>query len=876
MPPPVLATKLFIPPPRPNMVLRAALIARLHEGLHRRLTLISAPAGFGKTSLASAWIAGCGRPAAWLSLDEGDTDPTRFLTYLVAALQTIAASIGAGVVGLLQSPQPPPAEAMLTALLNDVAAVPDPLILVLDDYHVIDSPSVDQALAFLLEHLPPQLHLVIATREDPHLSLARLRVRGQLTELRAADLRFTSAEAADFLNQVMGLKLSVEDIAALETRTEGWIAGLQLAAISMQGHHDTSGFITSFTGSHHFVLDYLVEEVLQQQPEGVQTFLLRTSILDRMCGPLCDAVLGSPAASGQDILEHLEHTNLFIVPLDNERRWYRYHHLFGDLLRQRLRQSLASEGVAELHIHASAWYEQNGLAFEAFRHATAANAVERAERLLGSKEMDLHVRSVAMPVLDWLASLPRAVRDARPHLWVRAATLALMSGQTTGVEENLQAAEHALHGVEPDEHLRDLSGQIACARATLALTHYDPEAMIAQAQHALEYLHPDNLPFRFSASWVLAMALKFKGDRAAAARACQESIAISQRSGDSFSKILATYTLGDLQEHDNQLHQAAETYRRMLQLSGDHPQPNAGEVHLGLARISYQWNDLEAAEQHAQQSLQLTRLYDQVIDRFIVTEVFLAQLNVARGDLAGAARMLAQTEQTARQKNFTLRLPEIAAAQVVTLLHQGQVTTAAHLARHYDLPLSQARVLLAQGDPAAALAVLEPFRQQMEARGWADERLKAMVVQAVALHLNGEQAPAAHLLAEALALAEPGGFIRLFVDEGPLMAQLLSEAASRGVMPGYLRTLLAACEAEAQKGQAISDLSPAQPRNELLSERELEVLRLIAQGLSNQEIGAQLFLALDTVKGHTRRIYNKLQVQRRTEAVARARELGLL
>jgi LuxR family maltose regulon positive regulatory protein len=879
---PVLATKLFIPPPRPNAVLRADLIARLNAGLQHRLTLLSAPAGFGKTSLVSHWITrienrALGPPkVAWLSLDAGDSDPARFLTYLVAALQTIVPTIGAGVVGLLQSPQPPPTEALLTALLNDLAALPDPLILVLDDYHLIDSPSVDQALAFLLEHLPPQLHLVIATREDPHLPLARLRVRGQLSELRAADLRFTSTEAAEFLTQVMGLKLSVDDIAALETRTEGWIAGLQLAAISMQGHHDTSGFITSFTGSHHFVLDYLVEEVLQQQPEGVQTFLLHTSILDRMCGPLCDAVLASPAALGQGILEHLEHTNLFLVPLDHERRWYRYHHLFRDLLCQRLGQSLASGEVAELHIRASEWYEQNGLAFEAFRHATAANDVERAERLLGSKEMDLHVRSVAMPVLDWLASLPKPVRDARPRLWVRTATLALMAGLTTGVEEHLQAAEHALHGVEPDEQIRDLIGQIACARATLALTHYDPEAMIAQAQRALEYVHPDNLPFRFSASWVLAMALKFKGDRAAATRACQEGIAISQRSGDSFSKILSTYTLGDLQEQDNQLHQAAETYRLMLQLSGDHPQPNAGEVHLGLARISYQWNDLEAAEQHAQQSLQLTRLYDQVIDRFIVTEVFLAQLQLARGDLAGAARMLAQTEQTARQKNFTLRLPEIAAAQVVILLHQGQVTAAAQLARHYDLPLSQARVLLAQGDPSAALGVLEPFRQQMEARGWADERLKAMVVQAIALHLNGEQDSATQMLAEALALAEPGGFVRLFVDEGPLMAQLLSEAASRGVMPVYLGTLLAACEAEAQKRQAPSDLSPAQPRNELLSQRELEVLRLIAQGCSNQAIGARLFLALDTVKGHTRRIYDKLQVQRRTEAVARARELGLL
>ena len=344
---PLLLTKLYIPPPRPDMVSRPHLIEKLNAGLHHKLTLISAPAGFGKTTLISEWLASCGRPVAWLSLDEGDGDPARFLTYFVVALQTLALSkvegikpnIGAGMLGALQNPQLPPIELLLTTLLNEITSIPENFILVLDDYHVVDSKSVDQALEFLVEHLPPQMHLVIATREDPHLPLARLRARGQLTELRAADLRFTPAEAAEFLNQVMGLNLSAEDITALETRTEGWIAGLQLAALSMQGHQDTAGFIRSFTGSHHFVLDYLIEEVLKHQPESIQTFLLRTSILDRLCGPLCDAVLGSPSDSGQETLEYLEHANLFIVPLDNERRWYRYHHLFGELLRQRLHQS---------------------------------------------------------------------------------------------------------------------------------------------------------------------------------------------------------------------------------------------------------------------------------------------------------------------------------------------------------------------------------------------------------------------------------------------------------------------------------------------------------------------------------------------------------
>ena len=379
---PILATKLYIPPPRSKIVLRSRLIERLNEGLSSgcKLTLISASAGFGKTTLVSEWVAGCQRPVAWLSLDEGDNDPVRFLTYLVAALQTlalsevegIASNIGAGVLAVLQSPQPPAIESILTALLNEIAAIPDHFILVLDDYHVIDSKHVDNVLTFLLEHLPPQIHLVIATREDPHLPLARLRARSQLTELRAADLRFTPSEAAEFLNQVMGLNLSAEDITALETRTEGWIAGLQLAAISMQGHQDAASFIKSFTGSHHFVLDYLIEEVLHRQPVEVQTFLLRTSILDRMCGPLCDSVLGSPSASGQETvsaqetLEYLEHANLFIVPLDNERRWYRYHHLFAELLRQRLGKP---KEFAEFHLRASQWHEENGDLGAAFHHA---------------------------------------------------------------------------------------------------------------------------------------------------------------------------------------------------------------------------------------------------------------------------------------------------------------------------------------------------------------------------------------------------------------------------------------------------------------------------------------------------------------------------
>src|SRR6266704_2832994 len=844
---PILATKLYIPRLRPNVVSRPRLLERLNEGLHRKLTLIAAPAGFGKTTLISAWMAGCDRQVAWLSLDKGESDPTLFLTYLVAALQTIAPDIGVGVLGALQSPQPPPTETILAALLNEITAFPDNFVLVLDDYHVIDAKAIDQALTFLLEHQPPQMHLVIATREDPQLPLARLRARDQLTELRATDLRFTSSEAAEFLNQGMGLNLSAEDVTALEARTEGWIVGLQLAAISLQGQQDATGFITSFTGSHHFVLDYLVEEVLQQQPESIQTFLLRTSILDRLCGSLCDVVLLTLSGTGQATLEYLEHANLFLVPLDNERRWYRYHHLFADLLRQRLQQRSISStedevvDVNALHIRASVWYEDNGLEIEAFHHAVAANDVERAERLIEGEGMPMQFRGAGAPVLNWLESLPKTALDARPSLWVTYASTLMMTGQPiSNVEEKLQAAEAALQEAEPDDKTLDLVGHIAAIRAMLAVPANQVETIIAQSRRALEYLHPNNLPVRATAYWTLGYAYQVQGERAAARGAYTEVIAISQASGNIMVTIAATTCLGQVQEADNQLSLAAESYRRVLQLAGDPPWPAACEAYLGLARVCYQWNDLDAAEQHGQQSFQLAMQMESV-DTPAACGVLLARLKLARGDVASATALLAKAEQFVRQQNFVHWMPEVAAVQVLTLLHQGHLAAAAHLAQTHELPLSQARVHLAQGDPSAALAVLESWRGQMEAKGWQDERLKVLVLQAVALQAHGEQEKAVHLLCDALALAEPGGFIRLFVDEGFPMAHLLSAAEATGMMPDYTGKLLAVLEAKEQKSEDTSSLPPpAQPLIEPLSRRELEVLHLMAQGLSNQEISERL------------------------------------
>jgi LuxR family maltose regulon positive regulatory protein len=908
---------------------RPRLIERLNQGLisGRKLTLVSAPAGFGKTTLVSEWLAGCSQPAAWLSLDESDNDPTRFLAYFIAALQTVAANIGKGALGVLHAAQlqPPATESILTAIINDIAALPDPIVLVLDDYHLIDAQAVHDALAFLLEHLPSPpggMHLVIATREDPPLTLARLRARDQLTELRAADLRFTSSEAAEFLNQVMGLGLSAEDIAALEHRTEGWIAGLQLAALALQGlagrgpaspgtrqeHTDAASFVKSFTGSHRYVLDYLIEEVLQQQPESVQTFLLQTAILDRLCGPLCDAVLLAPSGSGQETLKTLEHANLFIVPLDEERRWYRYHNLFADLLRQRLRQSpppLSSPPVggtiAELHRRASVWYEENELTIQAFRHAAAADDVERAERLLQGEGMPLQFRGAMVPVMNWLASLPTTVLDDKPSLWVAYASALTMAGQPIdSVQEKLQAAEAAIasaadaeaaiasaadveaasqrrrQDAEPDDRNRDLVGHIAAIRAMLAIPHDQVETVMAQSRRALTYLRPDNLPIRTTATWTLGYAYQRQGDRIAATQAYTQALSMSQASGNIMITLAATTGLGQVQETETQLHRAAESYRRGLQVASDPPLPASCAAYLGLARIFYEWNDLDAARQYAQQALQLARQIA-TVDTPAACEVSLARVKLAQGDVAGAAELLAKAEQFVRERRFVQRMPEVAAAQVSLSLCRGDLAAATDLAQKHALPLSQARVCLAQGDPGTALALLEPLRRQAEAKGLADERLRVTVLQAIAHREHGEKEKAAQMLTDALVLAEPGGFVRTFVDEGPPMGRLLYEALSTGIAVEYVRRLLTAFPAAGWEQASPPSASVTEPDLiEPLSERELQVLQLIAEGLTNAEIASRLFLSLHTIKVHARNIYGKLGVHNRTQAGAKARALGIL
>jgi LuxR family maltose regulon positive regulatory protein len=909
---PLLQTKLYIPPTRPEIIPRPRLIERMNDGLQRKLTLVSAPAGFGKTTLVSDWLRQLDVPAAWVSLDESDNNPVRFLTYFVAALRTIEADIGKGVSNPLQSPQPPPIEAVLTSLLNEIAVIPNRLVLVLDDYHLIEAQPIHDALTFLLEHLPPQMHLIIATREDPHLHLARLRARGLLTELRATDLRFTSAEAAEFLNQAMGLDLSAEDIATLETRTEGWIAGLQLAALSMQGRDDATSFIKSFSGSHHFVLDYLVEEVLERQSENVQAFLLQTAILDRLTGSLCDAVCSVGTSTDQDngqaTLEMLEHANLFIVPLDQERRWYRYHHLFTDLLRRRLHQT-QPERVPKLHFQASEWYEQNGSPADAIRHALAAEDFERAADLA---ELAWPAWTGTMELIawfSWVEDLPDELVRARPVLSVAYAQAYLIAGKLEAAEARLLDAERwlepttATHDrpeapstkmvVVDEEQVRLLPASIAIARAYHAQALGDVPATVKYAQQALDLLPEGDHPERGEATSLLGLAYWASGDLKAAHRNFSDSLA-----GNIIAIIHGSFIPADIKMTLGHLNEAVNICEHALQLAIEQGEPMplvAVETYTGISKLHRERGDLEAAAQDLATSKKLGEQIElpDWQPRWCIAQ---ARLKETLGDLDGALELLDE----AGRLFIRTALPDvrpIAALKTRIWIAQGRLAEALEWVRERGLSVDDELSFLREFEHITLARVLiaeykndRADRSILEAMGLLERLLKAaeegrrmgsvidiLVLQALA-HEAQDNIPLALVpLERALALAEPEGYVRIFVDEGPPMARLLYEAVARGVAADYARRLLAAFPvAEPEKPAPSKAQAPKSELVEPLSERELEILKLIAEGLTNPEIAARLFLSLNTVKVHTRNIYGKLGVNNRTQAVIQARALGIL
>ncbi len=936
-----LATKLHIPSLRRNLVPRQRLLERLDQGLRRRLTLVSAPAGFGKTTLLSEWVhsleARRSPPmqVGWVTLDDGDNDPARFSAYLTAAFRRANMSSGQPAADTLESTGSLVQEMHLVRLINQVAALPRSFVLVLDDYHLITAQVIHDAVTFLVDHLPENLHVVLATRADPPLSLPRLRARGQLTELRQSDLRFTTEEAAAFLNKVMGLALSAEDVAALEARTEGWIAGLQMAALAMQArlspqgqrqdltHRARAEFIQVFTGSHRFVLDYLGEEVLEQQPPDLQEFLLKTAILERLTGSLCDAVLDSEESSvdsahiqdttpdaripGQQILEHLEATNLFIVPLDDERQWYRYHRLFSDLLRRRLWQA-SPELVPVLHGRASVWHEQQGLMAAAIDHALSAHDFERAGSLIEANVEETLMRSEVTTFLNWMERLPEERVAGRPTLRFFHAWALVMNGHSlAAVGQRLQDIAWVEY---PPESAGTTEGNVLAARITalrayLMLFQADTHRAAELCHQALDHLPESDLFLRSIVAWILSLARLADGDLQNGQQALTEVARMGQEIGNPLIAVAALCHQAKLQMRQGHLHRAQEILGRAMQLATD-PQgrrlPIASKALIDLGELEREWNDLAAAEDYIAQGIELATEWSALA----VFEAYfpLARIRLAQGDLKSAREAIETARQIARRSDATDMddlIAELQQAYLHTIagefdeavlwaqrrglvpgstteahpgVDEGQDFVSARL-RKYEL-LVLARLFILQGRAAEALDLLELLLDLARQLDRVDLKIEIQILNALAHQAIDQDAQASAALAEALSLAEPGGYVRVFVDEGKPMARLLRQAAARGIAPVYVARLLENLRAESSEVEARPSPTGTTSLIEPLTGRELEVLRLLAAGLSNPEIADELIIAVSTVRSHCKSIYGKLDVHKRWDAVQRAQELGLI
>jgi LuxR family maltose regulon positive regulatory protein len=879
----LLTTKLYIPPTRPKLVARPRLVERLQAGLRGPLMLISAPAGYGKTTLLSEWRAGAGRdcPVAWFSIDSEDNNLFRFWGYVVAALETLQEGLTNNVASLLQLPQFPTAEELITSLINDLSSFANDFILVLDDYQTITSSKIHQYLTYLVDHLPLQMHLVLLTRIDPSLPLARLRARNQLVELRASDLRFTADETAEFLNTVMGLRLSAENVKALEYRTEGWIAGLQIAALTMQGKDDVDSFIRRFTGNNRYVMDFLVEEVLQQQTESIQNFLLRTSILDRLTGSLCDAV--TDQQNSERTLAELELSNLFVVPLDNECQWYRFHHLFSEALQIRLRQSDPKQ-LLELHRRAARWLEQHDFLLEALQHALAAEDKELTGRLAELSGAQMLARGELMALLDWHERL-KDISLERPHLCVDKAWALMLTGQVDEVESLLGRAEQLILGHTPDETIQHMRGHIAAIRCFMASRTGDAPRCIELGGHALEDLPETDPGVRGVVHLALGGTHIQRDDFPAAIQSIKEASRLGKLAGNFNLAVTAISTVANLLMAQGQLHRSEEMYREAMQLArlpNGHVLPIAGRVHSGLCRLFYEWNDLPAANDHARQTYEMGQKWGNA-DSLLTAHVMLARIHQARGEIGGAEESLQSAENLVRTRQLTPSSAEwVEMARLSLWLVQGNLEACARWMRANDpkssgehtlnagKQLILARILLAQGNHTRASRMLAQFLPDNETVKHWGTVIELLVLQSIACQQKGDLPDALNTLSRALSLAEPEGYIRTFLDEGEPMLSLLRRAASKGLHPAYIRRILAATTSEGRSSQSV------QPLIEPLSERELVILRMVAAGKSNQQIGGELFLAVGTVKRHVSNIFGKMNVRSRTECVARARELGLL
>lgn len=888
-----LAAKLHIPAPRQNSVARPRLLARLDT---HPIALISAPAGAGKSTLLADWAAQTDRAVAWVSLDDDDNDPARFWSYLVTALHSVTAHAGQALLHALNSGSDAALQPLLIDLLNDLNRAERPGALVLDDYHAILAPDIHDGVRFLLEHLPATLRVVIATRVDPPLPLARWRVRDQLTELRGSDLQFTRDEAASFLARTMGLSLTAEQSQALTDRTEGWIAGLQLAALSLRGADDAPRVIAALTGAHQHVLDYLVEEVLAAQSADVQTFLMQTAILDRFCAPLCDAVLDR--ADSADVLIKLDKDNLFLVPLDAERQWFRYHRLFAELLRARL-VSLRPTAPAQLHAKAAEWFEAAGSPEEAIGHALAAGKFDRAAQLIEHAwEAPLHAGQI-VTVQRWLDALPVAALDARPLLRAAYGWTLVLRGRHAEAEPQVLAAEAAL-AAEPDEtrtplHTRT-QAEIACLRSLIARVRGQAEEAQRYAEQAIALAPPESALLRGNAYVVLGQVYFDQGQLDRALAAYREALPLTL-AGRSFVAVSLTRTYAALAlRQQGRLHEAAAACREGLQLAaelGFEHLPAVSVIDVTLATILYEWNELAEAERYAAHAYELGRRGGYAEGQR-VGGALLAKIRLAHGQLTEAGELLTELA-AAPQSGAAAGIALLIDVQVRQRLALGEPEAALRLAgslaekvqsapiiARTGAALILARALLAAGRTAEAYATLEECAATLEAHGHRGALIEALVVRARTLAALNQAERAQADLRRALTLAAPEGYVRVFVDEGQAVRSLLLELKDRlepqtdEQLIRYAARLLAAFSPDDDDLESRLPPSANEALIEPLTDRELEVLRLMADGLTNSEIAAKLIVAESTVKKHINHLFDKLNAQTRVQAINTARHLGLI
>ncbi len=907
---PLVETKLLPPQPRGDAVPRPRLTELLDRGRKVRLTLVSAPAGFGKTTLLARGLATRGRdqrPVAWVSLEEDDRQPARFWTYLVTAIQRAVPAVGDSALALLATGQPS-LDSVVATLINELAAEAPGLDLVLDDYHLVDSPDLQPTVSYLLEHIPHQVHLVISTRVDPALPLARLRARGELVEIRAADLRFTPTEVATYFNDVAALELATSDLAALESRTEGWAAALQLAALSLRGRAEPAAFIAAFAGDDRYIVDYLAEEVLDRQPAQVRDFLLQTCILDRLSGPLCEAVTGNPES--QEMLEHLDRANLFLVPLDGTRRWYRYHHLFAEVLQTHLLEG--AEDVACLHRRASHWYDETGEPAAAVRHALASGDIEQAADLAERATRALQRDRQEATMVAWLDLFPHEVIQARPVLALGFIAALMSNGQFAGVEERLLDLELLLPAPGPDgqpgepppgtivadrDEWNRIPGGLELYRSALSLLGGDTAATIVHAELALARAAEDDHLTRAGAAATAGLARWAGGDLEGAHHAYSTSVEGLRRTGHISDVLGCSITLADIRITQGRLTDAVRTYEDALRLASDDPVPvtrGTADMHVGLSGVACDRNDLTTAAHHLQLAHELGDAagLPQNPYRWRLAQ---ARLHASRGELPEALELLNEADQV-YFGDFAPNVRPIAARRTRLQLAAADLTAATAWAGTIDLAVDDepsylhefehitlAMVLLAQhraghspGAAAAAAGLLDRLLVAAEAGGRTGNALEILVQRAVAHAAAGDRARATELLDQALVLGEREGHVRVFLDAAADLTALLRHVAADTPQGRHAAAVLAGAQPPQPPHTRSSPSQPSQPLVDPLSERELDVLRMLESDLDGPGIARELSVSVNTVRTHTRHIYAKLGVTNRREALREAARLGLL